>query len=278
MNLVELSRFYISYLLFNVGGWVYFGYLLYYTNHITTQTCNSYTKELIDVVKIFVGISMSWTSINVINITNNILNMEFRSSYNDLNTQNLYCFLILTFTFLSVSGIISLVIFGITSGMTNILCSDRDAEFGLKLSVYGVIWVTFIQILLILRVIILFLYNIIISAKLHLLCNCECKIEKILCFNIFKKYRERRIGVEPSSMPKYNTNHVTIPMPVAELKEEPKLLCCICLDNAITLLLEPCNHICICNKCHDSLVTKECPICRTKILATRKIYLANPGI
>ncbi len=212
---------------------------------------------------------MTSTSLNIMVMTNNILNMEFQSSYNSLSIENMYCFLILTFTFLSISGIISLVIFGITSGMSNILCLDRDAEFGLKLSVYGVIWVTFIEILLILRVIILFLYNIIITANMHLLCT------PIL--NMIKNYRQRKIGIEPSSMPKYNTNHVTIPMPVAESKETPKLLCSICLDNTITLLIEPCNHICICDKCINSLVSKECPICRTNISATRKIYFANTG-
>jgi hypothetical protein len=58
-------------------------------------------------------------------------------------------------------------------------------------------------------------------------------------------------------------------------KKRKKILCSICYDSAITLLLEPCNHICICQLCYNSLVTNECPICKTKILATRKIYFAH---
>lgn len=274
MNIVSMSRFYICYLLFNVGGWVYFGYLVSYTSDITTQTCNSYTKELIDAIKILVGICMTLTTLNMITTTCNILNMEFGENYSALKTENLYCLMSTSFIILSVSGIISMAIFGITSGMTDIQCSSENAELGLKLSVYGVIWITFIEILLILKSIILFLYNIIVNAKLNLLC--ECKYEYIPCFNIFKKYKQRRIGIESSNIQKYNTDHITIPMPVAEFKEEPKVvLCSICVDSPITLLIEPCNHLCMCHKCYELLVTKECPICRTKISTTRKIYFAN---
>ena len=277
MNLISFSRFYIGYLLFNIGGWIHFGYLMYYTSYITTETCNSYTKELTDVVKVFVGISMALTTMNVGGATNNILNAD--THHYELDIEHLYCILVTTLLLLSVSGICSLAIFGITSGMTDIRCSNKDAEFGLKLSVYGVIWIAFIEALLMFSAILLFLYNIIVNAKLHLLCNA--------CFNVYKKYKERRVGIE-SSVPhsiqilKYTTHHVSIPIspppPVAAFKEEPKVLCSVCYDSAITLLLEPCNHICICHVCYDSLVTKECPICKTKISATRKIYFANPGI
>lgn len=270
MNIVSFSRFYISYLLLNVGGWVYFGYLLYYTNYITIETCNSYTKELIDVIKIFVGISMALTSINICAITNTILNMNHNDEHDTLSIENLVYMVITTFTFLTISGFCGLSVFGITSGMSNIQCSNTNAEFGLKLSVYGVIWLAFIEILLIVIAIILFLYNIIVDAKLHLLCK--------PCFDMIKKYKERRIGIEPScSIPKYTTNHITIPMPVAVFKEEPKLLCSICLDNPVILLLEPCNHICMCETCYNSLVSKECPICRTKISTKKKIYFASHG-
>lgn len=255
---------------------------MYYTSYITTETCNSYTKELTDVVKVFVGISMALTTMNVGGATNNILNAD--THHYELDIEHLYCILVTTLLLLSVSGICSLAIFGITSGMNDIRCSNKDAEFGLKLSVYGVIWIAFIEALLLLSAILSVLCNIIVNAKLHLLCNA--------CFNMYTKYNERRIGIEsavPSvasvasdasdaSITKYSTGHITIPMPVATCKEEPKVLCSVCYDSAITLLLEPCNHICICHVCYDSLVTKECPICKTKISATRKIYFANPGI
>lgn len=267
MNIILFSRLYISYLLFNIGGWVYFGYLLYYANYINNENCNSYTKELTDVIKIFVGISMTLTSTNIIAATSSIMNNDT----NDASAvENLYCILVTSFICLSIPGIISLVIFGITSGMTDIRCSNSNAEFGLKIAVYGVIWIAFIEILFIITSIILFICTIIENAKFHLLC--------MSCFNIIKKYKERRIGISiESSIPKYDTNHIQIPMPVATYKEESKLLCSICYDHDITLLLEPCNHICICEICHNSLVNKQCPICSTKILTTKKIYFASPS-
>jgi hypothetical protein len=206
---------------------------------------------------------MSITTINVCSAINSILNNN-----DELIIENLLSTIITTILFLTISGLNSLVIFGITSGMTDIRCSDSNSEFGLKLSVYGVIWITFIELLVIFLAILLFLSKIIVNAKLYLLCES--------CINIYKKYKERRIGIEPS-IPKYNTNQITIPIPIPIIafKEEHKILCSICYDSPITLLLEPCNHICICQLCYNSLFTKDCPICKTKILTTRKIYFAN---
>ena len=273
MNLNAFSKYYISYLLFNIGGWIYFSYLLYYTSYITTETCNSDTNELIDVIKIFVGFSMALTTINVAGATSSILCHDDDGD-DTLGIENLYCLLVTTFLALSISGIISFAVFVITSGMTDIRCSNTNAEFGLKLSVYGVIWIAFIELLLIFFSILLCLYNIIKNAKLHLLC--------IYCFDICKKYKQRRIGVAAaesakSSIPKYQASDIKIPMPVATYKEDTKIICSICYDAAITLLLEPCNHICICHVCYDSLVKKECPICKTEISATKKVYFASPG-
>lgn len=268
MNLISFSRFYISYLLFNVGLWVYFGYLIYYTNYITTQNCNSYTKELTDVIKIFVGISLGFATINVCIATSSICSV-ITNGVDAVVVNNMYCALRTSILLLSVSGICGLTIFGMTSGMTDIQCSNDNAEVGLKLSVYGVIWIPFIEMLCILFEMTAFISSVIVNAKLHLFCT--------PCFNMIKKYKERRIGVEhvEHSIPKYSTNHITIPMPV---KEERHAVCSVCYDNAITLLLEPCNHVCMCHLCYDSLVSKECPICKTNISATRKIYFASPGI
>jgi len=269
MNIISFSRFYICYLLFNIAGWIYFGYLLRYTNYITSENCNPYTKELTSVIKILVGISMSITTLNIRNASSIFNNDEHEQMIADL-----YCYLISTVACLTASSINAIVIFGLTAGMNDIKCSNDNAEFGLKLAVYGVIWIVFIELLMIFYPIMLFLRSIIVNAQLHLLCKS--------CFNICKKYNERRIGPIPSlpmyntnqiSIPMYNTNPISIPKPV--LKEENKLLCSICYDSSITLLLEPCNHICICQLCYHSLIKNECPICKTPISSTKKIYFAN---
>ena len=257
MNILIFSRLYLLILLYNIGGWIYFGYLLYYTNNITTQTCNSYTKEPIEAVKILFGISMGLTTLNILTATSNLLN-----SQENIIVENLISLGSTSILFLSIAGINSFAIFIITSGMSDIRCSDSNSEFGLRLSVYGTIWITFIEIVIISLSLLYFIRDIIITAKLHLICES--------CLNIIKNYRERRIAVE-SSLPRYK-NDVSIP--ITALKEN-KILCSICYDSHITLLLEPCNHICICQLCFNSLVKNECPICKTKILATRKIYFAN---
>jgi len=263
MNITTFLRLYLLYIVFNVIGWIYFGYLLYYTANLTTQTCNSYTKELTDSIKIIVGISMSITTLNIFTATGNILNY-----YHAVIIDNLLCILVMSMFLLSIAGINSLVIFSITSGMANLECSNYDVEFGIKLSVYGVIWITFIEMFLIFFVTIRFLYSVILDAKLHELC--------MSCFEICKKYRERRIAVEPT-IPKYNTDCVSIPISAfkEEKEKESKMLCSICYDGTITLLLEPCNHICICELCYNSLIEKKCPICKIAISGTKKVFFVS---
>lgn len=150
---------------------------------MTTQTCNSYTKELTDVIKIVVGIAMSFATINVAVATSSICSV-ISNEVDVLVVDNLYLNLITTIVLLSVPGIMGLTIFGMTSGMTDIQCSDENAEFGLKLSVYGVVWIAFIDILLILFKVTTFAFGVIANAKLHhLLCT--------PCFNMMKKIQRK---------------------------------------------------------------------------------------
>ena len=299
MNRMSFARFYISYLLFNVGGWIYFGHLLYYSGYITYENCNKYTKELTDVGKIFVGLSMAFTTMNMIGATSSILN-NINDGFDDddaFSIDNMMCIIVTTFMFLTIASMASLALFGITSGLTNIQCDNSNSEFAIKLMVYGLVWIAFMQLFIIACTILLFICNIIVTAKFQLLC----------WERVFGERQRRRnnitqeatvattVAVEDAgrieldmtttsasvshSIPKYDTRHIeiTIPPPVATYKEEPTVLCSVCYDASITLLLEPCSHICMCHVCYESLVKKECPICKTAISATRKIYFATPG-
>jgi hypothetical protein len=263
MNITLFSRIYLIYLLFNIGGWIYFVYLTNYTNYITNDNCNDYSKDLTNMIRIFVGLSMGITTLNILIATSIIINHE---NNNFVKVDNLFCLLLASILCISVSGIASFILFYETSGITNIQCSNYEAEFGIKIAIYGVIWIAFIEMLLIFLVIINLLYKIILYAKLHLLFQS--------CIDICKKYSERRIGIEPST-PKYNTNEVSIP--IGSLKEDNKILCSICYDATINLMLEPCNHICICELCYNSLITKECPICKTEISTTKKVFFVSPN-
>ena len=294
MYIVSITKSYIGFLLFNTGGWVYFGYLLYYASWLDADTCNSYTKDFTDVAKIFLGIGMSATSLNIIGMTLDATNDTNRHIHERgyISVDNLCCMFVSTVVSLSISGIFALAVFGVTSGMSDIQCSNTNAEFALKLLVYGLSWITIVEMFAIVVSMISFLNNIIGYVKV-----CDPCI--VLC----KRYRQRRIvgssgggggggggggsaevGLE-SSMKKYNTHHVTIPMPIATAatatatqKEQHSLLCSICYDDSISLLLEPCNHICMCQACYNSLVKKECPVCKTEISATKKVYIAIPSM
>lgn len=258
MNNIFFERLFILYLLFNIGGWIYFGFLQYYLNFITSDNCNYYYNELI-ANKILIGIIMSLVTLNTINTISIYKNNEF-------NNLNLYfdTFIYPSFLvslFLTITGIIGLVIFIKSDALTNIYCSDNNAFFGIQLSIYGTIWISIIEIFYITFIILSILCNIIKDSKLHLLF--------FPCYDIYNKYKQRRIEIDNNNI----NNEISIP--ITALKEKNKILCSICYDSSISLLLEPCNHICICELCYNSLVTNNCPICKKEILSTKKVYLVN---
>ena len=49
--------------------------------------------------------------------------------------------------------------------------------------------------------------------------------------------------------------------------------CCICRDNAKTILLIPCRHLCLCDNCSQLQVVSTCPICRCQITDRIQVYM-----
>ena len=58
-----------------------------------------------------------------------------------------------------------------------------------------------------------------------------------------------------------------------ELIDE-SLLCVICNDQSRCIAFSPCGHVCVCAECGPLLpVGAACPLCRSTIQSTLKIYL-----
>jgi len=47
--------------------------------------------------------------------------------------------------------------------------------------------------------------------------------------------------------------------------EEVDKLCCVCMENPKSVLLIPCNHVCICQACLTELRRPACPICNSRV-------------
>lgn len=58
--------------------------------------------------------------------------------------------------------------------------------------------------------------------------------------------------------------------------ESEELLCVVCLNNKKSIILRPCNHLCLCEECSASKEhsIKECPVCRKKIEKRERVFLA----
>lgn len=57
--------------------------------------------------------------------------------------------------------------------------------------------------------------------------------------------------------------------------EGEQFLCCVCLSDTKSILLIPCNHLCLCQSCGGEAPTKieYCPICRVRIKKKVKVFL-----
>lgn len=55
-----------------------------------------------------------------------------------------------------------------------------------------------------------------------------------------------------------------------EVKKDESKICIICMDKAKNVLIEPCNHLCVCTQCVAQIA--RCPICRVPITAHRVVY------
>lgn len=58
--------------------------------------------------------------------------------------------------------------------------------------------------------------------------------------------------------------------------ELERIMCCICMEREKSVLLQPCNHICLCGLCADELSESYrpvCPLCRTVIVSHTDVYL-----
>ena len=56
-------------------------------------------------------------------------------------------------------------------------------------------------------------------------------------------------------------------------KQEISRACCVCFQNTSCMLYEPCNHICVCERC-DARVLDRCPICRNDIHGRMPVYFS----
>lgn len=56
-------------------------------------------------------------------------------------------------------------------------------------------------------------------------------------------------------------------------EEESSFSCCICYSNVKNIVLNPCNHLCVCSKCSSNESLKKCPLCQTSIVSKIFVYV-----
>ena len=56
-------------------------------------------------------------------------------------------------------------------------------------------------------------------------------------------------------------------------EEKDEKLCAICQDKVKTILLLPCQHLCLCKKCFDKKRWGQCPICRQGVESSMEVHI-----
>jgi len=84
------------------------------------------------------------------------------------------------------------------------------------------------------------------------------------------------LGVDPQDVdPAHETRHA----PASSGQDDNgQSGCVICLDAPPELACVPCGHVCLCSGCARALTLNDsfrfkCPVCRTKVQCTMRIYL-----
>jgi len=87
----------------------------------------------------------------------------------------------------------------------------------------------------------------------------------------FNKYIKK---IPPTSNEKNTQTNEYIIIPMESLQTENNILCTICIDKRIDILLEPCGHFCICNDCYLKIEKRECPCCKMIIREKRAVFVS----
>ena len=81
----------------------------------------------------------------------------------------------------------------------------------------------------------------------------------------FKNAEKRNLMLEEESL-KMKTMNLKLE------KENDEKLCTVCLVDKKHILLQPCNHLCFCQKCYLHKKWFECPQCRQQIESVINIF------
>ena len=108
----------------------------------------------------------------------------------------------------------------------------------------------------------------------HVVCcnNCEIiRLKKRLTVyeDQNSKQRHQIVGLQ-ESLESFGDQNLRLDHKNQELQDSR--LCKICMDQEVSQLLNPCNHVVCCNNCINRI--QECPICRTNIESSKLIYFS----
>lgn len=100
--------------------------------------------------------------------------------------------------------------------------------------------------------------------------TCREKLQKYIISNEYKDITNEILKLNVKKI----TNKVNVIDSVIldEKTDNEEILCCVCRDNKIKLMIIPCNHACLCFSCRKN-IKSECPICKNQIDNYTKCFI-----
>lgn len=271
-----ISRNIIFLFLLLSGLWIHAYLVIYYRNYIGKEDCSFNPDDIFMAIAILEVIANCFLSFAFIIAGHLLLFYDDTSQrIKEDKIANFNFFIFFAFTIFFICSILSNITFFRSKYVHGELntCSNMDAEIAFRLITFSFAWILFIfYFLIILGIVVGFLTTIFIAIKESNLFDCKKISDFFSSCKRINPINEKEIS--PNC--KDTQTECEVSVPITALKNEIKpFTCMICMNNMINIIVEPCNHICMCTACHTQLSKKVCPCCTKGITNVRNIYIQN---
>jgi len=257
----NVSRLTLYFFFGTLSSWIFFGIYTYIQSNVSKNDCAFDLKELSEVINIILGLFNCLLTLNFLRLVRfyYIFNIipDGEKEYEMIPIVNVFKIILLSLIIPGFFSIYQLFQSKILSGETN-FCQTNYSNILFQIDIYlfGTLFSIFLLVisLIILKYIGIFLIKVIKDSQ------------------FFPNNNEASVNNNEKEI--QTDFEVSIPIRSFD-KEKKHLLCIVCMENTIDIILEPCYHLCICNDCYQKLEKKYCPCCNFKINQKKAIFVSN---
>ena len=258
INKSLISKVTLLYTIFIFLVWTFFTFFTYFQTNTSNKDCNFNFKDQMECINILFGFYNIFHTFNYFRMVylyseyENTRMPEIKEIYNYITKIFLFLQLPLLFN-CGISFYITVKSEYLSGNYTE--CSKYEANVLFYISFYSlsILFIIFLSISCIILLIFFFKFVF--------------KLIKDSCSgtNVIKSSNEKETQTD---------QEIIIPIRSYE-NDKSNIICIVCMDNPIDIILNPCGHMCLCNSCFLKMESKKCPCCNFLIKEKKAVFLAN---